>query len=151
MVSKPRALLWDFFSVTQPSLLHLYSSPSLLGSFVPHVFQSSLIIIFLRILFIMSNYEESNAVQKVGDCKVFRLNGKNYLKWSQIVYIYLKGKGELNHLLRTWQAKGNLSFEKWDKKDSMEPAISCTCMFYSTTKEIWDCIHRTYSKARNTA
>lgn len=30
----------------------------------------------------------------------------------------------------------------------MELAISDTCMFYFIAKKIWECIHRTYSKAR---
>ena len=28
----------------------------------------------------------------------YRLNGKNYLKWSQFIRTYLKGKGKLSHL-----------------------------------------------------
>ena len=35
--------------------------------------------------------------------------------------------------------------------DSMEPMISDTCMFFSTAKEIWEFIRRTYSKARDAA
>ncbi|KAL6331497.1 hypothetical protein AAG906_011437 [Vitis piasezkii] len=35
--------------------------------------------------------------------------------------------------------------------DSINPAISNTCMFLTTAKEIWDSIHRTYSKARDAA
>ena len=31
----------------------------------------------------------------------YRLNGKNYLKWSQVVRTFLKGKGKLSHLLGT--------------------------------------------------
>ncbi|KAH7516297.1 hypothetical protein FEM48_Zijuj10G0120300 [Ziziphus jujuba var. spinosa] len=89
-----------------------------------------------------------------------RLNGKNYLKWSQIVRTYLKGKGRLGHLLGTRPAKEDPTFEAWDEEDSMimswlwdsmEPTISDTCMFFTTAKEIWDCLHRTCSKARNTA
>ena len=33
----------------------------------------------------------------------------------------------------------------------MEPTISDTCMFLANAKEIWDFIHRTYSKARDAA
>ena len=35
--------------------------------------------------------------------------------------------------------------------DLMDPAISDTCMFLITAKEIWDSIHQTYSKARDAA
>ncbi|KAH7529152.1 hypothetical protein FEM48_Zijuj05G0154200 [Ziziphus jujuba var. spinosa] len=108
--------------------------------------------------------EESNSVQKIGELQNIRtsnrLNGKNYLKWFQIVRTYLKGKGRLGHLLGTGPAKEDPTFEAWDEEDSMimswlwdsmEPTISDTCMFFTTAKEIWDCLHRTYSKARNTA
>ena len=30
---------------------------------------------------------------------IHRLNGQNYLKWSQLVCTYLKGKGKIRHLL----------------------------------------------------
>ena len=108
--------------------------------------------------------EESNSVQKIGELQniraSYRLNGKNYLKWSQFVRTYLKGKGRLSHLIGTGPAKNDPTFEAWDEEnsmimswlwDSMEPMISDTCMFMSTAKEIWDFIHRTYSKARDAA
>lgn len=28
----------------------------------------------------------------------YRLNGRNYLKWSQVVLVYLKAEGKLSHL-----------------------------------------------------
>ena len=31
----------------------------------------------------------------------YRLNGKNYLKWSQLVRTVLKGKGKISHLMGT--------------------------------------------------
>ena len=55
-------------------------------------------------------------------------------------------------------AKKDPTFEAWDEEDSMimswlwdsmEPTISDTGMFLTTAKEIWDCIHRTCSKAHN--
>ncbi|XP_044504086.1 uncharacterized protein LOC123224478 [Mangifera indica] len=108
--------------------------------------------------------EESNYVQKIGDLQniraSYRLNGKNYLKWSQFGRTYLKGKGRLNHLLGTGPVKDDPMFEAWDEEDSMimswlwdsmDPMISDTCMFFATAKEIWDFIRRTYSKARDTA
>ena len=53
---------------------------------------------------------------------------------------------------------GDLPFEAWDEKDSMimvwlwnsmTPKICDTCMFLATTKDIWDPIQQTYSKARD--
>ena len=90
----------------------------------------------------------------------YRFNGKNFLKWSQVVRTYLKGKGKLSHLLGTGPARTDSGFAAWDEEDSMilswlwdsmEPTISDTCMFLSSAKEIWDFIHRTYSKARDAA
>ena len=50
----------------------------------------------------------------------YRLNGKNYLKWSQLVRTFLKGRGKLSHSLDTWPKKGDPTFETWDEEDSME-------------------------------
>ena len=55
---------------------------------------------------------------------------------------------------------GDPRFEAWDEEDSMimawlwnsmTPEISNTCMFLATTKDIWDAIQQTYSKARDAA
>ena len=90
----------------------------------------------------------------------YRLNGKNYLKWSQLVRTFLKGKGELSHLLRIGPSRGDLRFDVWDEEDSMIMAwlwnsmmleISDTCMFLTTTKDICDAVHQTYSKALDAA
>ncbi|GAV59099.1 UBN2_3 domain-containing protein, partial [Cephalotus follicularis] len=87
-------------------------------------------------------------------------NEKYYLKWSQFVKTYLKGKGRLSHLLGTWLEPGDPEFGVWDEADSMimswlwdslDPTISDTCMFLKTAKEIWDSIHKTYSKVRDVA
>ena len=92
--------------------------------------------------------EESNSVQKTGDLQIirasYRLNGKNYLKWSQFVRTYLKGKGRISHLLGTGPAKDDPMFEAWDEHDSMmswlwdsmDPMISDMRMFLATAKEI---------------
>ena len=91
---------------------------------------------------------------------VYRLNGKNYLKWSQFVRTYLKGKGKLSHLLGEGPKEGDPRFDAWDEADSMimswlwnsmNPDISDTCMILSTAKEIWDAIRPTYSKACDAA
>ena len=47
------------------------------------------------------------------------LNGKNYLKWSQFVQTFLKGKGKLSHLLRMRPKPDDLKFIAWDEEDSM--------------------------------
>lgn len=110
------------------------------------------------------NTDTSNPISKTGDLQnirvTYRLNGRNYLKWSQMVRTYLKGRGRLNHLLNTGPGKGDPAFESWDEEDSMimswlwdsmDPMISDTCMFLPSAKDIWDFIRRTYSKARDAA
>ncbi|XP_059444961.1 uncharacterized protein LOC132176698 isoform X2 [Corylus avellana] len=90
----------------------------------------------------------------------YRLDGKNYLKWSQLVRTVLKGKGKISHLMGTGPKPRDPRFEAWDEEDSMImawlwnsmiPEISDTCMFLATAKDIWDAIQQTYSKARDAA
>ena len=46
----------------------------------------------------------------------YRLDGKNYLKWSQLVRTVLKGKGKISHLMGTGLKP---RFEVCDEEDSM--------------------------------
>ncbi|KAK0573778.1 hypothetical protein LWI29_013412 [Acer saccharum] len=48
-----------------------------------------------------------------------QLNDKNYLKWSQFVRAFLKGKGKLSHLLEMGLKPGDSTFAAWDEVDSM--------------------------------
>ena len=77
----------------------------------------------------------------------YRLDGKNYLKWSQLIRTVLKGKGKISHLMGIGPNPGDPKFEAWKEEDSMIMAwlwnlmtseISDTCMFFNTTKDIWD-------------
>ena len=108
--------------------------------------------------------EEVTTTQNMGDLQniqaAYRLNGTNYLKWSQFVRTFLKGKGKISHLLGTGPKAGDPKFDAWDEEDSMvmswlwnsmTPTISDTCMFLSTAKEIWEAVRQTYSKARDAA
>ena len=79
----------------------------------------------------------------------YKLNGKNYLKWSQVVRTFLKGKGKLSHLLGTGPKPEDPRFDAWDEEDSMVmswlwnsmlPEIRDTCMFLTTAKEIWEAV-----------
>lgn len=49
----------------------------------------------------------------------YRLNGKNYFKWSQLIRTLLKGKGKLNHLLGTGPKETDPAFRAWDEEDSL--------------------------------
>ncbi|KAI3470208.1 hypothetical protein Pfo_026871 [Paulownia fortunei] len=103
--------------------------------------------------------KESIVQQVPGDLQniqaAYRLNGTNYLKWSQLVRTFLKGKGKLSHLLGTGPKKGDPKFAAWDEEDSMVMSwlwnamvfeISDTVMFLTTAREIWEAIKQTYSK-----
>jgi len=85
-------------------------------------------------------------------------NGKNYLKWSQLTRTILKGKG--NHLTENPPSETETRFRSWEEEDSMIMAwvwnsmileISDTCMFLNSTKEIWEAVEQTYSKAKDAA
>ena len=80
----------------------------------------------------------------------YKLNRKNYLKWSQLVCTFLKGKGRLSHLLGTGPRREDPWFDAWGEQDSMimiwlwnsiTPEISDTCMFLTSTENIWDVVH----------
>lgn len=77
----------------------------------------------------------------------YKLDGKNYLKWSQLIRTILKGKGKISHLSGTGPKQGDPGFEAWDEEDSMimawlwnsmMPEVSDTVMFMATSKDIWD-------------
>ncbi|KAK3038071.1 hypothetical protein RJ639_031625 [Escallonia herrerae] len=108
--------------------------------------------------------EEVTLNQTVGELQniqsAYRLNGKNYMKWSQLVLTFLKGQRKLSHLLGTGPKKGDPRFDAWDEEDSMVmswlwnsmlPEISDTFMFLPTSKEIWEAAQQTYSKVRDAA
>ncbi|GMP84963.1 hypothetical protein CsSME_00038292 [Camellia sinensis var. sinensis] len=86
------------------------------------------------------------------------LNSQNYLKWSQFVRTLLKEKGKLSHLLGTGPKPEDPKFTTWDEEDSMVmswlwnsmmPEVSDTCMFLTTSREIWEACRQTYSKVRD--
>ena len=66
----------------------------------------------------------------------------------------------MSHLLSTGPKPGDPKFDAWDDEDSMVmswlwnsmlPEISDTCMFLTTTKEIWEVVGQTYSKVCDAA
>jgi len=87
----------------------------------------------------------------------YRLDGRNYLQWAQLVRTTLKGRKKLNHLEGD---PPDPTQEAWDDEDSlimtwlwhsMTPEISRNCMFFSTAKEIWENLSQTYSMKKDTA
>ena len=91
-----------------------------------------------------------------------KLNGSNYLEWSQYVMIFLKGKGNMGYLDGSLVVpeKADPKFKKWEEENfmimswllnSMKTEIAKTCLFLKSAKAIWDKVQGTYSKVRNTA
>ncbi|KAG6775743.1 hypothetical protein POTOM_019236 [Populus tomentosa] len=90
----------------------------------------------------------------------YRLNGRNYLKWSQIVKTFLKGKGKISHLMDNPPSPEDPKFTLWDEEDSMimswlwnsiMPEVCGPYMFLVTAKDIWDAVRQTYSKVKDAA
>lgn len=113
---------------------------------------------------VKSVMETGDKSQIVGELQnvhsAYRLNGKNYLKWSQLIRTILKGKGKGIHLTDNAPDEKDAMFKSWDEEDSMImawmwnlmiPEISDTCMFLKSAKEIWEAVEQTYSKAKDAA
>ena len=50
-----------------------------------------------------------------------KLNGLNFLRWSQSIKLFIRGKGEIGYLTGTTKApkEDDPSFQTWDSKNSM--------------------------------
>ena len=91
-----------------------------------------------------------------------RLNGKNYLEWSQSVKLAIDGRGKLGYLTgeikekkssddgyNTWRSENSL-VTAW-LLSSMDASIAKPHMFMKTAKEVWDSIKETYSDLENSS
>ncbi|XP_052206803.1 LOW QUALITY PROTEIN: 1-phosphatidylinositol-3-phosphate 5-kinase FAB1B-like [Diospyros lotus] len=88
----------------------------------------------------------------------YRLDGKNYLQWAQLVKTLLKGRGKGNHLTGNPPMETDSTYIAWDIDDSrimswlwgtMQPEISRNFMFLSTAKAVWEIAQQTYSKLQD--
>ena len=91
-----------------------------------------------------------------------KLNGHNFLQWSQLVMMYVCGKGKDEYLtgevailektdpkFRVWKTKNHMVMSwliNW-----MNTNIGENFLLYGTTKEIWDAARETYSNFENTS
>ena len=89
-----------------------------------------------------------------------RLNRQNFLRWSQYVKLFIRGRGKIDYLNGTKQAPkfDDPTYHVWDVENSMilswllksmEPEIDQTNMYLSTTKQLWDAMNETYSYLAN--
>ena len=89
-----------------------------------------------------------------------RLNGDNFLRWSQSVRMYIRGRGKIGYLTgdkpapttedpayTTWDAENSMVMT-W-LVNSMEEEISSNYLCYSTAKELWDNVNQMYSDLGN--
>jgi hypothetical protein len=78
-----------------------------------------------------------------------KLDGLNYLAWSQFALLYNKSKGKMGHLNgKIRKPKSNDStYDKCEEKNStimsrllhsMQPKINQGYLFLHTEKEVWD-------------
>ncbi|KAJ9552519.1 hypothetical protein OSB04_016564 [Centaurea solstitialis] len=90
----------------------------------------------------------------------YRLNGRNYMIWSQVIRTKRKGKGKIHHILEPAPKKEDPKYGEWDTQDSlimswlwdsMHPEVSGTCMFLTSAKEVWETVKQTYSKVKDAA
>lgn len=96
-------------------------------------------------------YGDSHSIQITS----FRLNGSNFVRWSQSVQMYIRGRGKLGYLTgdqpqpdpsdpqhAVWDAENSMVMT-W-LVNSMEEDISSNYMCYSTAKELWDSVTEMY-------
>uniref|UniRef100_A0A2N9EE05 Reverse transcriptase Ty1/copia-type domain-containing protein n=1 Tax=Fagus sylvatica TaxID=28930 RepID=A0A2N9EE05_FAGSY len=99
---------------------------------------------------------ESHSVQ----ITTIRLNGDNFLRWSQSVRMYIRGRGKMGYLTgeKTAPAEADPTYATWDAENSMvmtwlvnsmEEDISSNYMCYPTAQELWENVNQMYSDLGN--
>ena len=92
----------------------------------------------------------------------YKLNGQNYLQWSQSVLMFISGKGKDEYLTGEIEIleKGDPKYRLWKSDNimimswlinSMNNDIGENFLLYGQAKEIWDAAKETYSSSENTA
>ena len=90
-----------------------------------------------------------------------KLNGQNYLAWSQSVMMYICGKGKDDYLTGAVMTpkKGDHKYKGWKAENnmvmswlinSMNNDIGENFLLYETAQEIWDAAKEIYSSNDNT-
>ncbi|KAL9411806.1 hypothetical protein AB3S75_045415 [Citrus x aurantiifolia] len=91
---------------------------------------------------------------------IHKLNGKNYLEWSQFVRLVIDGKVKLGYLNGEIQppAADDPKFLQWRSENSMvtawlinsiEPTLGKPFMFLPTARDVWEAVRETYSNLEN--
>jgi hypothetical protein len=91
-----------------------------------------------------------------------KLDGLNYLAWSQSALLSIKRRGKMGHLngrIKEPQPD-DPTYDRWEAKNSnimslilhsMQPEINQEYLFLHSAKEVWDATAQTYSKVGNVA
>ncbi|RVW39021.1 hypothetical protein CK203_089160 [Vitis vinifera] len=99
---------------------------------------------------------ESHSVQ----ITTIRLNGDNFLRWSQSVRMYIRGREKMGYLTGEKKAPTVVdpNYAIWDAENSMvmtwlansmEEDISSNYMCYPTAQELWENVNQMYSDLGN--
>ncbi|XP_052173043.1 uncharacterized protein LOC127788605 [Diospyros lotus] len=91
-----------------------------------------------------------------------KLNGQNFIQWSQSVMMFICGKGKDDYQTgavskpkedaaqyRIWKAENNMVMS-W-LINSMNNEIGENFLLYNTTQEIWEAVKEAYSHVENTS
>lgn len=105
-----------------------------------------------------ASFDHQNSLQ----ITIHKLNGQNFLQWSQSVKMYLRGRGRLGYLTGAIPTPdvADPSYAKWESENSlimawlinsMEIDIGKTYLFLSTAREVWDTVQEAFSDLENSA
>ncbi|CAN1804433.1 hypothetical protein LINPERHAP1_LOCUS23918 [Linum perenne] len=97
-----------------------------------------------------------------GQAAIYKLDGSNYMHWSQSVLIFITGRGKAGYLHGTKEkpAKTDPTFEQWDIEDNlvrgwllstMHQKIGENYLLHPSAKSIWDHAKKTYSTVDNSS
>ena len=91
-----------------------------------------------------------------------KLNGQNFLQWSQFVRMFFCGRGNEDYLTGKIPIpkKDDPCYKKWKAENhqimswlinSMNVDIGENFLLYETAHEIWEVVRETYSSSENTS
>lgn len=101
-------------------------------------------------------YHENHPIQ----ITTIRLNGTNYLRWSQSVRMYLRGRGKIGYITgdKKQPDKAGADYDTWDAENSMvmtwlvnsmTEEIGANYLSYATAKDLWEGVSQMYSDLEN--
>ncbi|XP_073226873.1 uncharacterized protein [Cicer arietinum] len=109
-----------------------------------------------------SNFFGHEGTSNTLKVEIQKLNGKNYVEWSQTARLILNGKGIYGFLTGEVQmpATTDPKYRFWKSENSviiawllsnMESTIKKPFMFLPTAKEVWEAVKETYSDIQNSS